>query len=67
MELPLSFSDFIVWIAAMAVLLLLTSDILSIAYEVTNIYIDKKRLEKVSLTFGIFFLFLIILIKLLNM
>lgn len=61
MMFPLSFSDLILWIAVTALILLVTSELLSPYYGRPNIYIDKKRLRMVSLTFGVIFLFAVII------
>jgi len=66
MMFPPSFWGLSLWIAAIAFILLLTSELLSPYYGRTNIYIDKKRLRMVSLTFGVIFLFIVV-IKILEM
>lgn len=60
MKFPLSFWDFSLWIAGTAIILLFISELLSF-YGGTNIYVDKKRLEIVSLTLGITFMFTVVL------
>lgn len=64
MMFPLSFWDFSVWIAAITIILLFTSELLSPYYGRTNICIDKKRLSKFSLMFGLIFLLIFTIITL---
>jgi len=66
MMFPLSFWGLSLWIAVTAFILLLTSELLSPYYGRTNICIDKKRLRMVSVTFGVIFLFIVV-IKILEM
>jgi len=53
---PLSFWDLSLWIAVTAVILLLTSELLSPYYGRTSIIVNKKRLKMVTLSLGILFM-----------
>ena len=44
------------WLAVTAIILLVTSELISPYYGQTNILINKKRLKNASLTIGILFL-----------
>jgi len=57
MQFPLSFLDISLWLAVTAIILLVTSELISPYYGKTNIIIDKKRLRAVSLIFGLLFMF----------
>jgi len=57
MQFPLSFWDISLWLAVTAIILLVTSELISPYYGKTNIIIDKKRLRTVSLIFGLLFMF----------
>jgi len=56
MDFPLSFWDISLWLAITAIILLITSELISPYYGRTNILINKKRLRNVALTMGILFL-----------
>jgi hypothetical protein len=56
MDFPLSFWDISLWLAVTAIVLLITSELISSYYGRTNILINKKRLRNVALTMGILFL-----------
>ena len=53
---PLSFWDLSLWIAVTAIILLVTSELLSPHYGRTSIIINKKRLRTVALSLGILFM-----------
>ena len=53
---PLSFWDLSLWIAVTAIILLVTSELLSPYYGRTSIIVNKKRLRMVALSFGILFM-----------
>jgi len=62
MKFPLSISDISLWLAVMAIILLITSELLSS----TSIYsrslaIDKKRLRLIALSLGIGFMITVII------
>jgi hypothetical protein len=56
MNFPLSFWDISLWLAVTAIILLITSDIISPYYGKTSLLINKKRLRNVALTMSIMFL-----------
>jgi hypothetical protein len=56
MSFPLSFWDISLWLAITAVILLITSELLSPYYGKTEIRISKKKLRNVA--FGVSILFL---------
>jgi hypothetical protein len=53
---PLSFWDISLWLAITAVILLVTSELLSPFYGKTDIRISKKRLRSVAFVVSILFL-----------
>jgi len=56
MYFPLSFWDVSLWLAVTAIILLITSELISPYYGKTNLLINKKRLRNVALTMSILFL-----------
>jgi hypothetical protein len=56
MNFPLSFWDLSLWLAVTAIILLITSELISPHYGKTNFLINKKRLKNISLTISILFL-----------
>jgi len=56
MNFPLSFWDISLWLAITAIILLITSELISPYYGKTNMLINKKRLKNAALTTGILFL-----------
>jgi hypothetical protein len=57
MNFPMSMSDISLWLAIMAVILLITSELISSATEYSrNIVIDRKRLRLVALALGLGFM-----------
>jgi hypothetical protein len=57
MNFPMSMSDISLWLAAMAIILLITSELISSAAEYSrNIVIEKNRLRLVALALGIGFM-----------
>jgi hypothetical protein len=53
----MSMSDISLWLAVMAIILLITSELISSATEYSrNIVIEKKRLQLVALALGIGFM-----------
>ncbi|MGA3193098.1 MAG: hypothetical protein ABSD73_11415 [Candidatus Bathyarchaeia archaeon] len=56
MDFPLSFWDISLWLAITAVILLVTSEVISPYYGKTNLLINKKRLRNVALTVSTLFL-----------
>jgi hypothetical protein len=57
MQFPLSFWDISLWLAITAIILLITSEIISPYYGKTGILIEKRRLRIVALTVGLIFMF----------
>ena len=56
MQFPLSFWDISLWLAVTAIILLITSELISPYYGKTNILINRKRLRQTALTTGILFM-----------
>jgi hypothetical protein len=56
MNFPLSFWDISLWLAVTAIILLITSELISPYYGKTNLLINKTRLRNVALTISIMFL-----------
>lgn len=62
MDFPLSVSDISLWLAVMAIILLITSELISSSMEYSrNIMIDKKRLRLVALALGIGFMITVVI------
>lgn len=56
MNFPLSFWDISLWLAVTAIILLITSELISPYYGKTNLLINKKRLKNVALAVSSLFL-----------
>jgi hypothetical protein len=56
MDFPLSFSDITLWLAITAVVLLVTSELISQYYGRTRLLINKKRLRNAALAVSTLFL-----------
>jgi len=56
MQFPLGFWDISLWLAVTAIILLITSELISPYYGKTNILINKKRLRNIALTVSTLFL-----------
>lgn len=56
MQFPLSFWDISLWLAVTAIILLITSELISPYYGRMNLFINKKRLKNVALSIGTLFL-----------
>jgi hypothetical protein len=57
LQFPLSVSDIGLWLAVTAIILLITSELLSSSTgKLGNVAIEKKRLRLTALTFGIAFM-----------
>jgi hypothetical protein len=62
MNFPMSLSDISLWLAVMAIILLITSELISSATEYSrNIIIEKKRLRIVALALGLGFMATVVL------
>ena len=55
-QFPLTFWDVSLWLAVVAIILLITSELISPYYGRTNLLIEKKNLRTVSLIVGIMFI-----------
>ena len=66
MSFPLNFSDVSLWLAFAALILLITSEMVSFYYGRINVQIDRKRLRNVALIVSILFLATIV-IRITNM
>jgi len=56
MAFPLGFWDISLWLAITAIILLITSEMLSPYYGKANILVNKKRLKNAAITASILFL-----------
>ena len=57
MNFPMNMSDISLWLAVMAIILLITSELISSTTEYSrNIIIEKKRLRIVALALGLGFM-----------
>jgi len=61
MQFPLSFWDISLWLALMAIILLITNELISPYYGQTNLNINKRKLKTAALTLGILFLLTVII------
>jgi len=61
MQFPLSFWDISLWLAVTAIILLVTSELISPHYGKTNILIERERLRNVALTSSILFLITVVI------
>ena len=55
-QFPLGFWDISLWLAVTAIILLITSELISPYYGKTNLLINKKRLRNVALIVSTLFL-----------
>jgi hypothetical protein len=56
MGFPLTFWDISLWLAVTAIILLITSELISPYYGKTNLLINKKRLRNVAIIVSTLFL-----------
>jgi hypothetical protein len=56
MDFPLSFWDISLWLAITAIILLITSELISPYYGKTNLLINKRRIRNVSIIVSTLFL-----------
>jgi hypothetical protein len=56
MNFPLSFWDISLWLAVTAIILLITSELVSPYHGETSLLLNKKRLRNVALTVATLFL-----------
>lgn len=62
MNFPMSFSDISLWLAVMAIILLVTSELLtSPAGPLRNLAIEKNRLRLLALALGLGFIITVIM------
>jgi hypothetical protein len=62
MNFPLSMSDISLWLAVMAIILLITCELLSSSTEYSrNIVVEKKPLRFVALALGIGFMITVVI------
>jgi len=61
MFLPLSLRDISLWLAIMAIMLLITSEMLSPYYGKVNINVNRKKLRIVALVLSILFLVTVVI------
>jgi len=59
MQIPLSFWDFGLWLAVVAIILLATAEIISSYYGEGTIFVEKSRLEIAALILGLIFMFIV--------
>jgi len=55
MSLPLTFDDLSLWLAAAAIILLVTYELLSPSYGRSSVYINRKKLRNAALTVSALF------------
>jgi hypothetical protein len=60
MQFPLSLWDMSLWLAAMAIILLVTVEVIALGDEQEG-FINHRRLEKVALIMGVLFLMTVVL------
>jgi len=61
MDFPLTFWDISLWLAITAIILLITSELISPYYGKTNLLINKKRLKNVALVVSTLFLITVVI------
>jgi hypothetical protein len=61
MQLPVSLDGITLWLGAMAILLLVTSEFISPYYRHIGLTIEKKRLRQAALIFSTLFLLIAII------
>ena len=62
MVFPLSLYDFSLWLAAMAIILLITSELLNFSPEYSaRFYVDKKLLRLIAVGCGVGFAVLVVM------
>jgi len=60
-QFPLSFWDISLWLAVIAIILLVTSEVISPYYGKSKIPINKKNLRNAALIIGVLFLATVII------
>jgi len=61
MPIPLSFWDFSLWLAVVAIIFLATTEIISSYYGEATIFIEKKRLRTAALILALLYIFIVAL------
>jgi hypothetical protein len=61
MQIPLTVPEVGLWLAVMAIITLITSELLITSPQSKNFIIDKKRLRYTAIALGIAFMFTVIL------
>jgi hypothetical protein len=61
MQFPLSFWDITLWLAVTAIILLVTSELISPYYGKSKVLINKPRLRNAALIVGVLFLVTVIM------
>lgn len=61
MQFPLTFWDISLWLAYMAIVLLITSEMVSSHFEKEFLVIERKPLRIGALIFGILFMFTVLM------
>ncbi|MGD9130327.1 MAG: hypothetical protein PVH73_01975 [Candidatus Bathyarchaeota archaeon] len=61
MRIPLSFWDISLWLAVTAIILLITSELISPYYRKSKIYVNKQRLRNTAFIVGTLFLMTVIM------
>lgn len=56
MRFPLTFADISLWLAITAIILLMTSELISPYYGQANLLINKGKLRTIALIMGILFM-----------
>ena len=61
MQFPLTFWDISLWLAATAIILLATAELISPYYGRINLVIEKGRLRQAALLLGILFMITVVI------
>jgi hypothetical protein len=61
LDFPLSLWDISLWLVVTAIILLITSELISPHYGKTSLFVNRKRLRNVALTFAAFFLMTVVI------
>jgi hypothetical protein len=61
MQIPLFFWDLSLWLAVTAIILLVTSELISPYYGKTKLLVKRKKLRKVAFTISILFLLTLVI------
>ena len=61
MQFPLTFTDISLWLAITAIILLITSELISPYYGRANLRINKRKLRTTALIMGILFMLTVVI------